>query len=158
MKWRCKELSLTISHDTVKASRQRSGFPAWSPHADWRWHPACHEPFSSSAPSHVSIRSFDNGDQLCESTSHLPINDSVAIAQPEMADSEPLIAARENLENVSESQYDSLLGQERAEQSDEELVADNKRKQLLAYLRTRDFWIVLLLGYVIVLQACYEST
>lgn len=75
-----------------------------------------------------------------------------------MADSEPLIAARENLENVSESQYDSLLGQERAEQSDEELVADNKRKQLLAYLRTRDFWIVLLLGYVIVLQACYEST
>lgn len=68
-----------------------------------------------------------------------------------MADSEPLIAARENPDNVPESQYDALLSQEHTEQSDEELVADSKRKGLLAYLRTRDFWTVLLLGYVIVL-------
>ena len=74
-----------------------------------------------------------------------------------MADSEPLIAARENLDHVPESQYDALLGQEHTDQSDEELVADNKRKGLLAYLRTRDFWTVLLLGYVIVLQAWYAS-
>jgi hypothetical protein len=69
-----------------------------------------------------------------------------------MADSEPLIAARENLDNVPESQYDALLGQEHTEQSDEEVVADSKRKGLLAYLRTRDFWTVLLLGYAILLS------
>ena len=66
-----------------------------------------------------------------------------------MADSEPLIAARENLDHVPESQYDALLGQEHTDQSDEELVADDKRKGLLAFLRTRDFWTVLVLGYVI---------
>lgn len=77
-----------------------------------------------------------------------------------MADSEPLIAARENPDNVPESQYDALLGQERTEQSDEEdlkVVAGNDRKGLLAYLRTRDFWTVLLLGYVIVPQAWCNS-
>lgn len=70
-----------------------------------------------------------------------------------MADSEPLIAARENMDNVPESQYDALLGQEHTEQSNEELVAEHKRKGLLAYLRTRDFWTVVLLGYVIILRA-----
>ena len=60
-----------------------------------------------------------------------------------------MIAARENLDHVPESQYDALLGQEHTDQSDEELVADDKRKGLLAFLRTRDFWTVLVLGYVI---------
>lgn len=66
-----------------------------------------------------------------------------------MADSEPLITARENLGHVPESQYDALLGQEHIDKSDEELVADSKRKGLLTSLRTRDFWTVLVLGYVI---------
>ncbi|GAM35004.1 hypothetical protein TCE0_015r02961 [Talaromyces pinophilus] len=75
-----------------------------------------------------------------------------------MADSEPLIAARENPDNVPESQYDALLGQENTEQSDEELVADNKRKGLLAYLRTRDFWTVLLLGQALAILNTSSST
>ncbi|EED12905.1 DUF914 domain membrane protein [Talaromyces stipitatus ATCC 10500] len=74
-----------------------------------------------------------------------------------MAASEPLIAARGDRDSISESQYDALLGQDHVEQSDEE-VTDNKRQGLFAYLRTKDFWTILLLGQTLAILNTSSST
>lgn len=70
-----------------------------------------------------------------------------------MADSEPLIAARNSSSDYSDNQHEALLGQNQSgEYSDEDIVAtvtdrdQDKRKGLFAYLHTKDFWTILLLG------------
>ncbi|OKL57786.1 hypothetical protein UA08_07027 [Talaromyces atroroseus] len=74
-----------------------------------------------------------------------------------MAEAEPLIIARTDL---PESQYDSLLGQGHSEHNDEG-PADaikHKRKTLFAYLRTKEFWTILLLGQVLAILNTSSST
>lgn len=67
-----------------------------------------------------------------------------------MAEDEPLITARSASIDFPESQHDALLGQDHREPRNEEPADEPKdrKKALFAYLRTRDFWTILLLGYV----------
>jgi solute carrier family 35, member F1/2 len=63
------------------------------------------------------------------------------------AEAEPLMIGRETSIDLPESQYDALLGQDRREHNDEESPGEIKHKRaLFAYLRTKQFWTILLLG------------
>lgn len=76
-----------------------------------------------------------------------------------MADSEPLIATRESLNDSPDSQYEeSLLGRDHTELTDEEQIGRHKRSSLLAYVCTRDFWTVLLLGQALAILNTSSST
>ena len=68
-----------------------------------------------------------------------------------MAEVEPSVTARGTSTDRSESQYDPLLSQDHREgEYNEEEPADEtvqyQRKSLFAYLRTKEFWTILLLG------------